>query len=561
MDILELTHSDLSNLDTETLLKLKSECESKIIFYKSQQMTKKILINSLYGAMANKGFSLFNEKIAQSITGNGRFFIQYSANKIEEKLQSLMPSEKPFIVYGDTDSNYYQIGNIMSEIIKKNPNKTINEYVDLAIKFEEKIIDPTIQESIKEFCELFNAYNQSAVGAKREVVSDKCLSAKTTLNVQIDDKNVSIKIGELLNKFAQQGYNYRDRKPYVLDVRDKNIYIMSFNETTMKNEKKRILNIQKKLSDERMVKLINPNGRSITCTENHKIAVKVDDHIIWKCAKDIKEEDDIVYNSNKLYSKEYCLDWNKNYINPITKEDNEQKALRKNKISITKEKTKISNEIKKIEEINSLNRRIIELSKKYSGKWFKFIKLFCRNKSVYKKKHICEYISKLLYNLDKNVLFNYLTSKNFKKYMFKQKYGDASFKRYVLQNYKKNRENYFYKEKVLLNKKFRIYKHETSKQYRRAVRLYSLKQASLYNLKDFDKRSRELHIDHIVPIQFGLQYNIPYWVIGDIKNLRMIDSKTNRLKHANIDFDIVDKELFFNYIDKIKDYKDAWFHC
>lgn len=226
-----------------------------------------------------------------------------------------------------------------------------------------------------------------------------------------------------------------------------------------------------------------------------------------------------------------------------------------------REKAKIDKNIKKTEEMNFLNKRLIELFKKYSGKWFKIIKLFCKGKSVYEKKHICEYICQLLPNLDKNILFNYLTNKNFKKFMFKLKYGDKSFKRYVLKSDKTCREKYFYKEKVLLNKKFRIYKHETSKQYRRAVRLYSLKQAKIHNLKDFDKRSRIMHIDHIVPIQFGLQYNVPYWIIGDIRNLRMIDSKTNRLKHANIDFDIVDKELFCNYIDKIKEYKDAWFHC
>lgn len=493
MDLLDYTEEDLEKLDTETLLKLIEECEDKVKIYLSQQMSKKILINSLYGALANKGFSLFNEKIAQSITGNGRFFIQYSAIKIENKLQSILPSKNKYLVYGDTDScvgdtiietirsktkiedffnhtagkvqvtpnglikkpymnllvksmsdkfevefktvkyimkhsvekrmfkikthereviitedhsvivnrngemlsvkpkdilktdklifieyfddydlsaeerkifeqttdfeiedlgiqkqtvydievednhnffgndillhnsNYYHIGNIMAEIIKKNPNKTINEYVDLAIKFEEQFVDPTIQESIKEFAEMFNAHDVGAIGAKRELVADKCLFSKTTLNVQIDNKNVSIRIGELLNKFAPQGYNYRVRKPYFLDVSDKNIYIMTFNESTMKNEKKKILNIQKRLTNEQMVEIVNPKGSSIICTENHKIAVKVNNSIIWKCAKDINEDDDIVYNDNKMYSKDYCLEWNKNYINPTTNETIDQK--------------------------------------------------------------------------------------------------------------------------------------------------------------------------------------------------------------------------------------------
>ena len=357
MELLDYTEEDLEKLDTETLLKLIEECEDKVKIYLSQQMSKKILINSLYGALANKGFSLFNEKIAQSITGNGRFFIQYSAIKIENKLQSILPSKNKYLVYGDTDScvgdtiietirsktkiedffnhtagkvqvtpnglikkpymnllvksmsdkfevefktvkyimkhsvekrmfkikthereviitedhsvivnrngemlsvkpkdilktdklifigyfddydlsaeerkifeqttdfeiedlgiqkqtvydievednhnffgndillhnsNYYHIGNIMAEIIKKNPNKTINEYVDLAIKFEEQFVDPTIQESIKEFAEMFNAHDVGAIGAKRELVADKCLFvAKKKYVARVRDK-------------------------------------------------------------------------------------------------------------------------------------------------------------------------------------------------------------------------------------------------------------------------------------------------------------------------------------------------------------------------------------
>ncbi len=107
MNLLEYTKSDFEKLSNDELEKLLEECQNQEKKYLSLQMTKKILINSLYGALANKGFSLFNEKIAQAITGNGRFFIQLSANNIEKKLQSILPSEKPYIIYGDTDSCVY----------------------------------------------------------------------------------------------------------------------------------------------------------------------------------------------------------------------------------------------------------------------------------------------------------------------------------------------------------------------------------------------------------------------------------------------------------------------
>lgn len=172
MELLDYTKSDFEKLSNDELEKLLKECEYQEKKYLSFQMSKKILMNSLYGALANKGFSLFNEKIAQAITGNGRFFIQLSAINIEKKLQSILPSEKPYIIYGDTDSNYYQIEPIMDLIIKKHPNKTINEYVDLVAKFEESVVDPVIQESIAEFAEKMNSLDKSAIGAKREIIAD-----------------------------------------------------------------------------------------------------------------------------------------------------------------------------------------------------------------------------------------------------------------------------------------------------------------------------------------------------------------------------------------------------
>ena len=173
MELLEYTKTDLEKLSTEELEKLLEQCQIMEKKYLSLQMAKKILINSLYGALANKGFSLFNEKIAQAITGNGRFFIQLCANNIENKLQSILPSERPYIIYGDTDSFYYQIEHIMDLIIKKHPNKTMNEYVDLAAKFEESVVDPVIQNSIKEFTEKMNSYDPNACGCKREIIADR----------------------------------------------------------------------------------------------------------------------------------------------------------------------------------------------------------------------------------------------------------------------------------------------------------------------------------------------------------------------------------------------------
>lgn len=70
----------------------------------TEQLTKKILINALYGATGNAFFPLYNKDFASGITANGRIFIQQTANMIRQKFQELIPWSEEYIVYGDTDS-------------------------------------------------------------------------------------------------------------------------------------------------------------------------------------------------------------------------------------------------------------------------------------------------------------------------------------------------------------------------------------------------------------------------------------------------------------------------
>ena len=109
-DILNYQYDDLNKISSDDLLRLLQEAKDKADEYFTLQQSNKILINALYGAQGNDGFILFNEKIAQAITGNGRFFIKLIAQRINEKLAKLakqqnIPSNiNEYVYYGDTDS-------------------------------------------------------------------------------------------------------------------------------------------------------------------------------------------------------------------------------------------------------------------------------------------------------------------------------------------------------------------------------------------------------------------------------------------------------------------------
>lgn len=189
-DISKIIINDIStiiNYDDDQILEISkywSVDELKIIFqetnnkeseYNTAQMVAKILMNSLYGALGNVHFPLFNEDIACAITGAGRYFIRKLAKYIEDKLQSIHKSDKLYVVYGDTDSIYFHIEPFMEAYITKNPNLEMNHYVDIANKFEIKIINPIVKKCILDFTTDLNANNSSVVGANREIIADSAI--------------------------------------------------------------------------------------------------------------------------------------------------------------------------------------------------------------------------------------------------------------------------------------------------------------------------------------------------------------------------------------------------
>ena len=200
-DVLEYTKEELENLSLDTLKDLALEAESKENEYNTRQLVLKVQINGLYGALANTHFPLFNEQMAAAITGNGRYFIQKKSNYIESKLQGMIPSQKPYIIYNDTDAAYYHIEPFMNKYQEQNSNLTIEEYTTWANSFEEKVIQPTIQHSVDDFAHELNAYNKDVIKSEREVISDSALwVAKKKYLARVRDS---------------EGTRYPDDNPYM----------------------------------------------------------------------------------------------------------------------------------------------------------------------------------------------------------------------------------------------------------------------------------------------------------------------------------------------------------
>jgi len=175
-------------MNKEELLKEKNRLESEISALNNKQMTLKILMNSEYGALANKYFRYYDMRLASAITLSGQLIIRW----IEEYLMNhpLQKKWKWEVVYCDTDSAYISIETAVKGIQKKFPDLTTNELLDKIDKFTDKIIQPIIDKGYDDLAEYLGSENDMVM--KREKVISKCLwTAKKKYAMTVwDDEGV-----------------------------------------------------------------------------------------------------------------------------------------------------------------------------------------------------------------------------------------------------------------------------------------------------------------------------------------------------------------------------------
>lgn len=171
-DPLEYTVEELKTLSTEELMKLREIALDMADRYNTEQLTKKILINALYGATGNAHFPLYNRDYASGITANGRIFIQQTANMLRERFQQLIPWNQEYVIYGDTDSVYYTVEPFVNKYLEAHPNADTQELTDFCLEFAEKVVQPVIDASIDLIAKRCNVQDKSRMAAKVEVVCD-----------------------------------------------------------------------------------------------------------------------------------------------------------------------------------------------------------------------------------------------------------------------------------------------------------------------------------------------------------------------------------------------------
>ena len=139
--------------------------DNEINNLENSQIAIKLLMNSLYGAMGNKYFRYFDQRLAEGITLTGQLAIQWAERAMNKSMQNLLKTEEDYVIAMDTDSLYVNFGPLMKKFNPKNK-----------VQFLDKICISHFEKDLKEAYEIFykkmNGYT-NRMEMSREVIADR----------------------------------------------------------------------------------------------------------------------------------------------------------------------------------------------------------------------------------------------------------------------------------------------------------------------------------------------------------------------------------------------------
>ncbi len=148
------------------------ELEKEIARCNNVQMSKKIALNSAYGAIGNQYFRYYKLANAEAITLSGQVSIRWIENKMNQKMNNILKTDgKDYVIASDTDSIYLHMGDLVDRVYE-NKNKTTADVVTFLNKVCEKQLEPYIDASYEELANYVNAYDQK-MQMKRENIADR----------------------------------------------------------------------------------------------------------------------------------------------------------------------------------------------------------------------------------------------------------------------------------------------------------------------------------------------------------------------------------------------------
>jgi DNA polymerase elongation subunit (family B) len=155
---------------TEELEKELIKEEQAKNVHKNAQHIRKIYLNSLYGILANPWCRYYDQDAAGAVTHTGQFIVREMMQKLEDLFQSAYPTDRktaPYVMYGDTDSCYITLDNLVEKSGFFTGNK--EEIMEKLTKFCDEYVADNLTKIINNSMDDLNAKDRCYI-AGREVI-------------------------------------------------------------------------------------------------------------------------------------------------------------------------------------------------------------------------------------------------------------------------------------------------------------------------------------------------------------------------------------------------------
>ena len=109
-----MAEHDLVVRDGRILPRDVKELKAEAQLLDQRQLARKILLNSLYGALLNPALRFYSQSVGQSVTLTGRAIAKHMNSKTNEVATGVYDYTGDAIIYADTDSCYFSIAQLIA---------------------------------------------------------------------------------------------------------------------------------------------------------------------------------------------------------------------------------------------------------------------------------------------------------------------------------------------------------------------------------------------------------------------------------------------------------------
>lgn len=136
------------------------------------QKSKKTLLNSLYGGLANKYFLYFNVDMAEAITMTGQFIIRSVGQGVEHYINDSLNQNERILTGGDTDSVYIDLSSVVKRVIGMHDTAA----TEVALRgYVNTTLQPQLDKIMNSVGSYLNMHSPGAVGFKLEKIYDSAV--------------------------------------------------------------------------------------------------------------------------------------------------------------------------------------------------------------------------------------------------------------------------------------------------------------------------------------------------------------------------------------------------